>query len=294
MAGATGKARLTQAREADWGGVDERLPTPLYHQIYLILRDKIYGGNYADDTRLPGEQELARAFGVSRITAKRALDDLAAAGLAVRERGRGTRARFKAPMPPIRSQAEGLFENLLMMGLKTEVRLLEFEYTGASKEVARALKCQAGEEVQRAIRVRQLDSAPFSHLTTFVPAAIGRSYTRGDLAARPLLALLERGGVVASSAEQTITATLADSKIGPLLDVEVGSPLLRITRIVSDDRDRPVEFITALYRPDRYQYRMMLSRVQAGNRNTWSPAGSDAGPRKTSPQHRARNREKSK
>ncbi len=258
---------------AERDGVDARLPTPIYHQIYVLLRDKIYDGSYADDALLPGEQELVRSFGVSRITAKRALDELAAAGLAVRQQGRGTRVRFKAPSPPVRSSVEGLLENLLMMGLKTEVRLLEFAYVSATAPVAHALKCDDGATVQRAVRVRSVEGEPFSHLTTYVPEDIGRSYDRKDLATKPLLALLERCGVVVSSAEQTITATLADTRVAPLLEVEVGSPLLRISRIVCSQRNRPVEYITALYRPDRYQYQMMLSRVQVGENNTWSPVG---------------------
>ena len=260
-------------RKADRDRVQERLPTPLYHQIYVILRDKIYDGGYAENARLPSEQELVHMFGVSRITAKRALNELAAAGLAVRERGRGTRVRFTLPAPPIRSSVEGLLENLLMMGLKTEVQLLEFAYVRATGDEARALKCAPGHTVQRAVRVRRLEGEPFSHLTTAVPEDIGRSYSRKDLASKPLLALLERCGVVVSGAEQTITATLADTQVAPLLEVEVGSPLLRISRIVCDQRDRPVEYIIGLYRPDRYQHQMMLSRVQVGKRNAWSPVG---------------------
>ena len=264
-------------RRVEQSGVHERLPTPLYHQIYVILRDKIYDGSHADEALLPGEQELMRMFGVSRITAKRALDELAAAGLAVRERGRGTRVRFQAPSPPIRSSAEGLFENLLMMGLKTEVQLLEFGYVKASDDVARALQIESGDVVQRAVRVRRLKGEPFSYLTTAVPEHIGRSYGRRDLASRPLLALLERCGVVVSSAEQVISPVLADTRVAPLLEVELGSALLRISRIVYDQLDHPVEYIIGLYRPDRYQYQMMLSRVQAGNHNKWSPVAEAAG-----------------
>ncbi|WP_373019000.1 GntR family transcriptional regulator [Muriicola sp.] len=93
--------------------MDESLRTPLYHQIYLILRDEILNGRYGKDALLPGEQELGKIFGVSRITAKRALDELAVAGLVVRERGRGTRVRFVPPSPPVYSSVEGLLENLM-------------------------------------------------------------------------------------------------------------------------------------------------------------------------------------
>jgi GntR family transcriptional regulator len=255
------------------GGVDGRQPTPLYHQIYTILRDEIVSGAYPNGAILPSEFELTRQYGVSRVTAKRALNELAAEGLVSRERGRGTVVRFEAPSPPVRASVEGLLENLLQMGIKTEVRLLAFDYVAASEDVARALGCQAGTIVQRAVRVRLMEGEPFSHLTTHVPEALGRSYSRDDLANRPLLALLERCGVIVSSAHQTLTATLADARIAPLLEVQVGAPLLRISRTVYDQDGRAVEHITGVYRPDRYQYQMTLNRIDGEDRKIWSPAG---------------------
>lgn len=253
--------------------VDDRLPTPLYHQIYLVLRDKIAGGTYPAGGLLPSEEETARQFGVSRITTKRALNELADAGYVVRERGRGTRVVDTMPTPPVRANVEGLLENLMAMGLKTEVTLLEFDYVTPGETVSQALQCEAGGKVQRAVRVRRLEGEPFSYLTTHVPENVGRSFGREDLASTALLTLLERCGVEVSRAEQTLTATLADAAVASRLGIDLGAPLLRITRIVYDQQDRPVEYIVGLYRPDRYQYRMALSRVQTDQVNAWSPAG---------------------
>lgn len=60
--------------------------------------------------------------------------------------------------------------------------------------------------------------------------------------------------------------------VAPALGVDLGSPLLSVSRVVFDVDDRPVEFITGLYRPDRYQYRMSLSRVGDARQRSWSPA----------------------
>lgn len=253
--------------------VNGRLPTPLYHQIYLVLRDKIASGAYRGGDVLPSEEETAHQFGVSRITTKRALNELADAGYVVRERGRGTRVVDGISTPPVRANVEGLLENLMAMGLKTEVALLEFDYVEPDEAVAQALRCAKAAKVQRAIRVRHLEGESFSYLTTYVPEDVGRSFGREDLASTPLLTLLERCGVEVSRADQTLTATLADAAVASRLDVDLGAPLLRIARIVYDQQDRPVEYIVGLYRPDRYQYRMALSRVQTDQVNAWSPAG---------------------
>jgi GntR family transcriptional regulator len=250
--------------------VDDRLPTPLYHQIYVVLRERIMSGVYGFGRVLPGEQEISGTFGVSRITAKRALNELADGGFVKRERGRGTRVIHRPAVPPVEASVEGLLENLLTMGLETEVDLVDFGYVRADAEVAGALGCAEGAVVQRAVRVRHLDGAPFSHLTTHVPEDIGRSFSRDDLASKPLLALLERSGVVVGRAEQIISATLADAAVSRALGVEFGAPLLSIRRMVFDEAGRAVEFISALYRPDRYQYRMSLSRVGETASRSWS------------------------
>lgn len=275
-------ATLTTAigQQADGSGargearVDTRLPTPLYHQIHIILRERIATGHYGEGEIIPSEAELAKEFGVSRITVKRAVNRLAEDGLVDRARGRGT--TVAAPglaTPPVTGSIEGLLENLLAMGVETEVRLLDFGYEPAPESAARAMGIDAGTPVQKAVRVRRLDGAPLSHLVTYVPEDVGRSYERADLENVPLLALLERFGVVVTEAEQTITATLADPAMAEALSVEIGSPLLQVARVVYDQNGRAVEYIRATYRPDRYRYTMRLSRVHGEGRSLWSPAG---------------------
>ncbi len=248
--------------------VDERLPTPLYHQVFSILRNKILSGELPHGELVPGEMEIVRQYGVSRITAKRALNDLAAIGLVTRERGRGTRVALHERSPLVKGSAEGLFENLLAMGLETKVKLLSFEYLPAGEEIAQSLDCENSDLVQRIIRVRNLDETPLDYLTTHVPEDIGRRFSKRDLTTETLLSTLERFGVVASTADQTISATLADPTVAKALNVELGSPLLSVERVVREKNGRAVEHIRALYRPDVYQYRMRLRRKGAGEK-TW-------------------------
>lgn len=251
---------------------DGHLPTPLYHQIYVLLREQIVSGALAPRAPLPTEHELMRRFHVSRVTAKRALDELAAEGLVERSRGRGTRVVEALRPAPVSGNISGLLENLLMVGLKTRVQIVDFGYVPAPADVARALRIEPGTEVQRAVRARSRAGVPLSFTTSYVPAEIGRTYGRKDLVHHPLLALLEKAGVLIGAADQTISATLADTVVAPRLKVRVGSPLLSVTRTVADQDGRPVEHINILYRPDRYQYRMKLARVQGTAAKLWSPA----------------------
>jgi len=243
--------------------------------VYLVLRERIQSGEYAAGDTLPGEQELARAFDVSRITAKRALNELADAGLAVRERGRGTRVADVPPSPTVKTSVEGWLENISLMGVATDVEVLEFDYIPALAEVADALQVDRGATVQRTVRVRLLDGEPMSHLVTYVPEDIGRSFDRDDMGNFPLLTLMERHGVKVADARQSVSATLAEPEVARVLAIHAGSPLIDVRRVVRDVNDRPVEFIRVLYRPDKYQFEMNLKRVRRREGMQWQSLGQD-------------------
>src|SRR5260221_13750492 len=100
MMDGTGPVTLDRVIDLDPTLLDSSLPTPLYHQIYMILRSRIRAGSFTPNALLPGEQEMALLFKVSRITVKRALNELAADGLISRHRGRGSIVTA-SPLVPI-------------------------------------------------------------------------------------------------------------------------------------------------------------------------------------------------
>jgi GntR family transcriptional regulator len=246
------------------------LPLPKYHQVYLVLREQI--GEGRRDDGLPSELRLAEEFGVARVTVRRALAALAAEGLIERTRGRGTVPVRPAPAArpdggPV--QVEGLLENIVTMGLRTSVRVLECETVGAPDTVAHALRLDAGAPVHKAVRVRATRDGPVSHITTWVPARHAGRIGRRELARKPMLVLLAQGGVEIGRAAQTLTARPADAAVAPALDVAVGSALLAVSRLVHDARGRPVQWLQGLYRPDRYRYEMELSRLGGVDARVW-------------------------
>lgn len=250
--------------------IDESLPTPLYHQIFLVLRDRIRSGDFPTGAVMPGEQELTGLFNVSRITVKRAMNELAAHGFVTRHRGRGTVVAYNAAVPVVYGRFDTLFDALKRMGLETKVALLEVADIKADATLAAEMSIDEGEPVQRAVRLRSLEGDTFSYLLTHVPGDIAQSYTRDELAREPLLSLLERSGRVATEAEQTITAVAAEPHIAAPLKVSPGSPLLKIVRIMRDKTGRAIQHITAYYRPERFSYHMHLQR-DAENGPAWTP-----------------------
>ncbi|MEO1688480.1 MAG: GntR family transcriptional regulator, partial [Pseudomonadota bacterium] len=224
-------------------------------------RDRLASGELAAGDRLPSEAELCAIWGVSRITAKRAMDLLAADGLVERARGRGTTVLHRAPAPPAAARLEGWLENLHRLADATEVELLDFGYRAAPRHVADQLRLPAGAPVQRAVRVRRLDGAAVSHLESWVPEALGRRWDAEALRSGSLLRLLEGSGVRLASARQSISAAAATPAVAAALGLSPGAALLDVRRRVLDAGGRPVEYIRTLYRPDLHRYEMELGGV---------------------------------
>ena len=240
-------------------------------QVYLVLRDSILSGAVGLGAKLPTENKLAEFHGVSRVTVRRALGELARERLIERRRSAGTRVIYRPAPAPITADISGVLANLADMGRRTAVKLLAFDYVPAEGAAAEALSAAPDTLLQRSVRVRSVDGLPFSYLTTHVPEAISVTFTREELASRPLLELFERAGVQVDHARQRISAGLATPDVAEALGLHTGSPLIELVRVVYDRAGRGVEHLHALYRPDRYAFEIELVRSGSADTKAWAP-----------------------
>jgi GntR family transcriptional regulator len=240
-------------------------------QVYMVLRDRILSGAVGFGARLPTENELTKVHSVSRVTVRRALGELARERLIERRRSAGTRVIYRPAPAPMTADISGVLANLADMGRRTAVKLLSFDYVPAVGAVAQALGVGPDQLLQRSVRVRSVDGLPFSYLTTHVPESVSVTFTQQELASRPLLDLLERAGVKVEHARQRISAGLATPDVARTLGLRTGSPLIELVRVVYDQAGRGVEYLHALYRPDRYAFEIDLVRSGAAKAKAWSP-----------------------
>ncbi len=248
--------------------MSDHLPLTKYHQIYLVLREQLQEGRFADG--LPAEMMLAEQFGVGRVTVRRALEQLVEEGLIVRVAGRGT---FPTPRRSSTSTAAvakgqvrptrlaGLMENIVSASRSNTVKVLDWRVVEASGQVAEQLQLPAGSKVRKAVRRRSSREGPLSYIVIWVPEDLVRGITRHDLVHTPILELLGEAGVELGRAHQTISARQADAVVARELDVAIGTALLLVRRLVYDTQDRPVQWLEGLYRPDRYEYQMEVSSI---------------------------------
>ncbi len=263
------------------GGAEEAplSRTPIYHQIFLLLRSKILEGDYTEGQYLPGERELCEIYGISRITAVRVLNELAAIGLVVREQGRGTRVKFISQGTVVRGPMANVTEEVrtnarapsvedwldaLRRRPPTFASVFAFEVTEAKGQVAEALDIRDGAKVLLATRAWRFEGKPYNHITTYVPIEIAAGWTREMFEQKPLSLLLEEAGYRIARMEERVSAVLADMLLAERLEVSFGAPLLRVTRNVLDETGRPVYYLIGYYPPERYDYAVSLSRTLPG------------------------------
>lgn len=252
--------------------IDPRLPSPLYQQLFRHLRNGIYDGTFARGSTLPSENQLISRLQVSRVTVRRAIEELAAHGLITRQQGKPSVVAPYKPQTSLVATVEGLVENNRLMGHQTTVKLLACEFVPASQELASKLKVRRGQKILWTVRLRSLGDTPFSYAVTYLPCAIARRIDPHQMANVPLIKLLESAGVEIGRADQVISATAATKEIAKALRTENKAPLLLSERLVFDVQDNPVEFISVVYRPDIYHYGIELVRDKSDNGKVWSSA----------------------
>jgi len=248
-----------------------RSSLPVYHQLHVVLSQRIRDRVHPPGTQFPSEIMLAAQFGVSRVTVRNALALLEQEGLIERRRGSGT---FVAGGDDKRSPAiSGVVENLITIGLETEARLLAYTPSDQPPAYVRDALAQPAANIARVDRLRLHRGVPFSLSTLYMRSEHAALIGPQGFDNRATITLLEAAGLVAGGAEQTISATLADNETGALLEVSIGSPLVRLRRVVVDMASQPFLFQQSLYRPDLYEYHMQLTREKSPGRPRWRHFG---------------------
>jgi len=234
--------------------LSRRLGTPLHHQMFLVMRDQILSGRFGAAELLPTEDDLTKLFGVSRITVRTALAKLEASGLIRRRQGVGTFVKQRAP-EPIRVGIREQRARLEQLSQTTTLKLLEMDRGTVPADVQSWFGCKPDAQFIRVVRLRTAAQPVLLYLT-FIPEQIGNKFSKGDYAHAPHHELIRRAGIRVTSAEQIVTASLAEPIVALRLKIEVGSPLLKLRTMFFDDRSRPVRYLEVLASPTMFELHM--------------------------------------
>lgn len=238
--------------------------TALHRQVYMVLREQITRGHWAPGEALPKEESLCARFGVSRVTVRRALADLAAQGLLESRQGLGTFVR--RDLRPARERPTLSFvDSLRKAAADTQVEVLSVEQEDPPPDVAELLSLEAGAKAVHAVRLRSVAGTPVMLTDAWVPSALGKRVTATALRKHALYEILLAQGVQLGRVVQEISAIAADPARAQVLKTDVGSPLLKLARVMHGRDERPVEYLNVYLSPERSR---ILMDIDASDVNT--------------------------
>lgn len=246
---------VQQRRDKD-GPVSTTAGVPLHRQLFLVLHDEIDRGVIAPGEALPTEQTLCDQFGVSRITVRRALADLAEQGYIERRHGVGSFVRQHDPadVPAGRSY----LQELRQTQFETEAEVVELGMRAPARVIAETLG-RTG-ELLHIVRVRRQrrTGEPLMVTDAWLPPDLAPVLTEAALRRAPLYELLSDSGITLDGVRHEITAEIAGPRNARLLDMPIGAALLRVNRLVYA-ADAPHHYLSALLSPSRS--RVLLSQT---------------------------------
>jgi GntR family transcriptional regulator len=203
---------------------------PLHRQLFLVLHDEIARGALTQGDPLPTEQSLCEQFGVSRITVRRALADLAEQGYIERRQGVGS---FVRQHDAVDSPAGGgsYVDELRQIQFETDVDVIEFDSRPPPSPVGRRLG--SSDPLLHVLRLRRerRTGEPLMITEAWLPAGLAEVITEAALSQMALYDLLSGAGVVIDRIEHEITAEVAGPVNARLLETPIGSALIRLNRV---------------------------------------------------------------
>jgi GntR family transcriptional regulator len=233
--------------------------SPRYRQVADLLESQIQSGTVPAGGRVASERDIAKQHGLSRMTARQAVELLVRRGLVYRRPGSGTfvaPARVEHPV----SRFSGFTETMRSQGIEPSGRVLAVRLVTAPEAEA-ALGLEDGERCWCVRRVRFGDGEPLLVEMSHLPERIFPDLGRQDLGHHSLYELMQSAyGVDPVHAHETIESTACDADEARHLSCRAGAPAILVTRTTYDSADRPVEYARDVYRGDRARFVVDLRR----------------------------------
>lgn len=240
------------------GLVSRSKPVPLYYHVMESLLEKISSGYFSVGDSIPTEAELQETYKVSRITIRRAIQELVQDGHLTKQQGKGTFVSKKKASQEL-NLISSWAETMAGLGMHPETRSIKYFEEPASENIAKLLGIQAGKMIYKVERVRYADDEPICLMTNYIiPEAVPNLPQRGLISESLYETLEKEYNLVLVRAEDTVEARAATNNDASLLQIKRGTPLLYTTRVTFTENDKPVEVVITITRADRYSYKIKL------------------------------------
>lgn len=241
-------------------GLNKDLPAPLYVQLKELILRAIEAGQWKPDEQILSEDALVARFGVSKITVRQAMRELADLGYVRREQGRGTFVQ-RPQLAQGPRELTSFTEEMRRHGWVASSRVLTQALVDATEEVAANLELPVGEKVFRLRRLRLTDNEAMGIQTAYLPASLLPRIEELNFAGTSLYEVIHtRYGLYPVNAKEKHTAVAVGKADARLLGIAPGSPAMAAERVACLAGQKPLEYVQSIMRGDRYSIVLNLVR----------------------------------
>jgi len=239
----------------------ENSPVPLYLQVEATLKEMIEDTVFTPGDQIPSERELSEQLGVSRMTVRRAIQNLSDHGLLERRSTNGTYVRQPQVLRGMgKEKTMGLTQLLQQEGVEAGSKLLSFEITRAPLKVAEKLKIRLGTQVVVLRRLRLANGEPFCIETSYIPHDLVPDLSSGDFSepkSSLYVIMQDRYDIKLDKNDETLKISFATLDEANHLEIQEGDPVILLRSVVMDVEDRCVEYLKSVNHPSRVVFHSM-------------------------------------
>ncbi|MHC5268294.1 GntR family transcriptional regulator, LSA1692 subfamily [Enterococcus sp. LJL98] len=230
-----------------------------FEAVAKAIEDRVKEGVYVSSQKLPSEYDLAKEFAVSRLTIRKAIDELIQKNILYKLKGKGSYVMSPQKIQSGRSGLQGFTEAAKEYGKTSHTEVISFKtLKKVPQNILDALHLTKDDQVKELIRRRLYDQTPMTVEKLYLPAVHVAGFTQSDFE-QSLFQLLEEKVAIAYS-HQEIEAILVTKELAKLLEVPIGSPLLQVNSLTYTKDAAPILYDCSYYRADKYTFKNTLIR----------------------------------
>jgi DNA-binding GntR family transcriptional regulator len=228
---------------------------PLYYQLKEYLLQEIKK-NYQAGDLLPSEGEIEKKYGVSRITVRKAIEELSHEGIVVKKQGRGTFVMEQKILYDA-NIIGSLTQRLEAQKHQLKTKSIEYITITEAHHVKELLECDTLLCIKR---FRILDGIPFALMLNYIDARkVPNLQEKFDMESLYTL-YKEQYNISFYHAEETVEAKSATKEQSRKLQIAENTPLLCLQRLSYDKQNRPMEYSDIVIKADMYKHKIVLTR----------------------------------
>lgn len=223
--------------------------TPLYKRFASAIKDAVRDGTLVHEEILPGEREFSQSLNISRITVRKAMDELEKEGVVFRSRGYGTQicSQFEYSL----KEPKGLSQQAVLRGKTPDTVWINKSKIACSAEIAEKLGLSTGSDVYLLKRIRYVDRQAVSVEESWVPA---RYIADAGKIGISLYDYFHRQQILPVKSQSRVSARMPDEALQQQIALPANVPVLVIKQLALDAQGNPLEYSISYCRSDMYVF----------------------------------------